>query len=82
VDVVIIGAGIGGLTAALALEGVGIKARVYESVEELRLLGVGINLLPHATKVLGECGHQNGRRSRSGRSVEEKWNGAKSISDQ
>ena len=55
-DVIIIGAGIGGLTAALALDGVGIKGRVYESVEELRPLGVGINLLPHATKVLDECG--------------------------
>jgi 2-polyprenyl-6-methoxyphenol hydroxylase-like FAD-dependent oxidoreductase len=56
VDVIIIGAGIGGLTAALALERAGIKAHVYESVEDLRPLGVGINLLPHATKVLGECG--------------------------
>jgi len=56
VDIIIIGAGIGGLTAALALESVGIKARVYEAVEELHPLGVGINLLPHATKVLGECG--------------------------
>jgi 5-methylphenazine-1-carboxylate 1-monooxygenase len=56
VDVIIVGAGIGGLTAALALERVGIKARVYESVEGLRPLGVGINLLPHATKVLGDCG--------------------------
>src|SRR5262245_36723289 len=52
VDVVIVGAGIGGLTAALALARVGIKVRVYESVEDLRPLGVGINLLPHATKVL------------------------------
>jgi 5-methylphenazine-1-carboxylate 1-monooxygenase len=55
-DVIIVGAGIGGLTAALALARVGIAACVYESVEELRPLGVGINLLPHATKVLGECG--------------------------
>src|SRR5262245_65392458 len=54
-DIMIIGAGIGGLTAALALERVGMRARIYESVEELRPLGVGINLLPHATKVLGEC---------------------------
>ena len=56
VDVIIIGAGIGGLVTALALERVGIKTRVYESVEEMRPLGVGINLLPHATKVLDECG--------------------------
>jgi 2-polyprenyl-6-methoxyphenol hydroxylase-like FAD-dependent oxidoreductase len=55
-EVIIAGAGIGGLVAALELHRVGIKARVYESVEEIRALGVGINLLPHATKVLGECG--------------------------
>jgi 5-methylphenazine-1-carboxylate 1-monooxygenase len=55
-DVIIIGAGIGGLTAALELHRIGIKARIYESVEEIKPLGVGINLLPHATKVLGECG--------------------------
>ena len=55
-DVIIVGAGIGGLTAALELHRVGINARIYELVEEIKPLGVGINLLPHATKVLGECG--------------------------
>jgi 2-polyprenyl-6-methoxyphenol hydroxylase-like FAD-dependent oxidoreductase len=55
-DVIIVGAGIGGLTTALALHRVGINARIYESVAELRPLGVGINLLPHATKVLGQLG--------------------------
>src|SRR5437762_5051704 len=55
-NVIIVGAGIGGLTAALELHRVGINARVFESVEEIRPLGVGINLLPHATHVLGECG--------------------------
>jgi 2-polyprenyl-6-methoxyphenol hydroxylase-like FAD-dependent oxidoreductase len=56
VDVIIVGGGIGGLVTALALHRVGIKARIYESVAELRPLGVGINLLPHATKVLGQLG--------------------------
>ena len=55
-DVIIAGAGIGGLAVALELRRVGINARIYESVEEIKPLGVGINLLPHATKVLGECG--------------------------
>jgi 5-methylphenazine-1-carboxylate 1-monooxygenase len=55
-NVIIVGAGIGGLTAALELHRIGIKAHIYESVEEIKPLGVGINLLPHATKVLGECG--------------------------
>jgi len=51
-DVLIVGAGIAGLTCALALQRVGIRARVYESVDEIRALGVGINLLPHSVKAL------------------------------
>ena len=48
-DVIIAGGGIGGLTLALALHAVGIRSRVYESAAELVELGVGINILPHAT---------------------------------
>ncbi len=50
--VVIAGGGIGGLVAALALHEAGIEVQVYEAVRELRPLGVGINLLPHAMGVL------------------------------
>jgi 2-polyprenyl-6-methoxyphenol hydroxylase-like FAD-dependent oxidoreductase len=56
VTVVIVGAGIGGLTLALSLHQAGIAARVYESVEKLEPLGVGINLLPHAMRELTELG--------------------------
>lgn len=52
----IIGAGIGGLVTALQLHRLGMKVRVFESVEEIRALGVGINLLPHSVKVLTELG--------------------------
>ncbi len=55
-NVIIVGGGIGGLTAALALERIGIRPTVYEAVEEIRPLGVGINLLPHATRVLADHG--------------------------
>jgi 2-polyprenyl-6-methoxyphenol hydroxylase-like FAD-dependent oxidoreductase len=55
-DVLIVGAGIGGLTLALELHRRGIACRVFESAPEIRPLGVGINLLPHATRVLGELG--------------------------
>jgi 2-polyprenyl-6-methoxyphenol hydroxylase-like FAD-dependent oxidoreductase len=54
--VVIIGAGIGGLTLALSLHQIGIAARIYESVERLEPLGVGINVLPHAVRELTELG--------------------------
>ena len=55
-EVLIIGAGIGGLTLALELHRRGIACRVFESAPEIKALGVGINLLPHATGVLGELG--------------------------
>ncbi len=54
--VVIIGAGIGGLTLALSLHQIGIASRIYESVGKLEPLGVGINLLPHAVRELTELG--------------------------
>lgn len=54
--VLIAGAGIGGLTLALSLHQAGIRARVFESVEILEPLGVGINLLPHAVRELTELG--------------------------
>ena len=54
--VIIAGAGIGGLTLALSLHQVGIRARIFESVEKLEALGVGINLLPHAVRELTELG--------------------------
>ena len=55
-SVLIIGGGIGGLTAALALHAQGIRVRVAEAVRELRPLGVGINLLPHGAGVLHGLG--------------------------
>jgi 2-polyprenyl-6-methoxyphenol hydroxylase-like FAD-dependent oxidoreductase len=54
--VLIAGGGIGGLVAALCLEHVGIESRVFESVREVRALGVGINLLPHAVRILTTLG--------------------------
>jgi 2-polyprenyl-6-methoxyphenol hydroxylase-like FAD-dependent oxidoreductase len=56
VDVTIVGGGIGGLTLALALHDLGITSRVYEGTATIEPVGVGINILPHATKVLSELG--------------------------
>jgi 2-polyprenyl-6-methoxyphenol hydroxylase-like FAD-dependent oxidoreductase len=55
-EILIAGAGIGGLAAALSLHAAGMPVRVFESVAEIRPLGVGINLLPHAVRELEELG--------------------------
>ena len=49
--VLIAGGGIGGLTLALSLHQIGVPARVFESVPELRPLGVGINVLPIGARI-------------------------------
>jgi 2-polyprenyl-6-methoxyphenol hydroxylase-like FAD-dependent oxidoreductase len=54
--VVIVGGGIGGLSLALQLHRVGIECRVFESVKEIKPLGVGLNLLPHAVSELAQLG--------------------------
>src|SRR6202012_209048 len=54
--VLIAGGGIGGLTLALSLHQIGVPVRVFESVPQLRPLGVGINVLPHAVRELIELG--------------------------
>lgn len=54
--IVISGGGIGGLTAALALHAQGHHVTVCEATPQLRPLGVGINLLPHAVAVLDTLG--------------------------
>lgn len=54
--IIIAGAGIGGLTAAISLQRAGFEVRVFESVRELKPLGVGINTLPHCVRVLTNLG--------------------------
>jgi 2-polyprenyl-6-methoxyphenol hydroxylase-like FAD-dependent oxidoreductase len=55
-EVIIVGAGVGGLTLGLALHAAGVPCRVFESASEIKPIGVGINLLPHATKELAALG--------------------------
>ena len=54
--VMIAGAGIGGLTLGLSLHQLGIPFRIFEAVREIRPLGVGINVQPHAIRELFELG--------------------------
>lgn len=53
---IIAGGGIGGLTAALTLGAQGHDVLILEAASELRPLGVGINILPHAGAVLARLG--------------------------
>jgi 5-methylphenazine-1-carboxylate 1-monooxygenase len=52
----IIGGGIGGLCTALCLKKAGFEVKIFESVKEIRPLGVGINTLPHSVRVLTNLG--------------------------
>jgi 2-polyprenyl-6-methoxyphenol hydroxylase-like FAD-dependent oxidoreductase len=56
--IAIVGAGIGGLATALSLQaaGLGDEVTVYERSSEIRGLGVGLNLLPHAMRELTDLG--------------------------
>lgn len=58
----IIGAGMGGLTAAATLRRAGIKARVYEQAPEFSRLGAGIQMSPNAMKVLRAIGLEQSLR--------------------
>lgn len=54
--VLIIGAGIGGLTTAAALRRHGIDTEIFEAAAELRDTGTGLGILSNATRVLDELG--------------------------
>jgi salicylate hydroxylase len=55
-NVAIVGGGIGGLTAALALARRGIDVDVYEQAPELRELGAGVQISANGTRVLHALG--------------------------
>jgi 5-methylphenazine-1-carboxylate 1-monooxygenase len=55
----IVGGGIGGMCAALALQQAGLEVDVFEAAREFRAQGVGINLQPHAVLVLHDLGLQD-----------------------
>ena len=56
--IAVVGGGIGGLGLALALHQQGLACDVFEGVGEVREIGVGITLLPHAMRELAALGLQ------------------------
>ena len=54
--IIIVGAGIGGLTAALALRQAGFSVEVFERAAELKEIGAGIGLSPNSIRVLKRLG--------------------------
>lgn len=65
--VLIIGGGIGGLTAALALSRRGIECEVHERAPELREIGAGLGVWPAALRALDSLGIGDEVRARGGR---------------
>ena len=55
-EIIIAGAGIGGLTLALALEQKGINFQLYEQADSFEALGYGIQVSPNVVRVLRELG--------------------------
>ncbi len=64
--VLIAGGGIGGLALALTLNQIGVPVRVFESVRQLRPLGVGINIQPNGVRELLDLGFTEAELDRVG----------------
>ncbi|MGP6085363.1 FAD-dependent monooxygenase [Antarctobacter jejuensis] len=63
--VTVIGAGIGGLAAALALRGHGVTVRILEQAEAIHEVGAGIQVSPNGLRVLEALGLGDAFRARS-----------------
>ncbi|HEX8928649.1 MAG TPA: FAD-dependent monooxygenase, partial [Actinomycetota bacterium] len=55
-DAIVIGAGVGGLAAGLALQRRGWQVRIFERATALENVGAGLAVQPNALKVLERLG--------------------------
>ncbi|KAI7758279.1 hypothetical protein M8C21_009638 [Ambrosia artemisiifolia] len=65
VDILIVGAGLAGLTTALSLHRLGLRSLVLESSESLRITGFSLSLWPNAWRALDVVGIGNTMRQTS-----------------
>lgn len=63
---IIIGAGIGGMCAAIALKRCGIDSEVYEAVKEIKPVGAAISIWPNGVKCLNYLGMKDALRAIGG----------------
>jgi 2-polyprenyl-6-methoxyphenol hydroxylase-like FAD-dependent oxidoreductase len=55
-SIAIVGAGMGGLAAAISLRQVGVDVQVYEQAQRFARIGAGIQMLPNSSRVLRGLG--------------------------
>ena len=55
-DVLVVGGGIGGLSAALALTRQGLRVRLYEQAAEFGEVGAGLQIAPNCTRIMDDYG--------------------------
>ena len=61
---IVIGAGIGGLAAALTLTRSGFEVQVFEQASELREVGAGVQISPNAAQPMSSCNTTEAEGSR------------------
>ena len=83
--IIVIGAGIGGLAAALTLRRAGFDVQVFEQAAELREVGAGIQISPNASRILHRLGLEEPMRRlgvRPQRVVIRRWDDGRELARQ